>query len=84
MSVLTVSADVLRYATAIAQTPEGIAAVIALGGPAAGLIVKFGTLGLSAVLSTWTGPTITDEDLDKALAEKGLRVQPIDLEKLYG
>lgn len=84
MSVLTVSADVLRYATAICQTPEGTAAVIALGGPAAGLIVKFGTLGLSAVLSTWTGPTISDEDLDKALAEKGLRVQPINLETLYG
>ena len=29
MSALTVSADVLRYATAICQTPEGTAAVIA-------------------------------------------------------
>jgi len=84
VSALSITTDVLRYATALAQTPEGTAAVIALGGPAAGLIVKFGTLGLSAVLSTWTGPTISDEDLDKALAEKGLRVQPINLETLYG
>lgn len=84
MSALTVASDVLRYATAIAQTPEGTAAVVALGGPVAGLLVKYGTLGLSAVLSNWTGPTISDEDLDKALAEKGLRVQPIDLSALYG
>lgn len=84
MSVLTVAADVLRYATAIAQTPEGTAAVIALGGPVAGLVVKYGTLGLSAVLATWTAPTISDEDLDAALAAKGLRVEPINLSTLYG
>lgn len=84
MSVLSVSADVLRYATAIAQTTEGQAAVIALGGPVAGLLVKYGTLGISAVLANWTGPTISDADLDSALAAKGLRVEPIDLSTLYG
>ena len=84
MSALTVASDVLRYATAIAQTPEGTAAVVALGGPVAGLLVKYGTLGLSAVLSNWTGPTISDADLDAALAAKGLRVEPIDLSTLYG
>lgn len=84
MSVLTVAADVLRYATAIAQTPEGTAAIIAAGGPVAGLFVKFGLVGISSVLSTWTGPTISDEDLDAALAAKGLRVEPINLSTLYG
>lgn len=84
MSVLSVSADVLRYATAIAQTTEGQAAVIALGGPVWGLLIKYGTLGVSAVLATWTGPTISDADLDAALAAKGLRVEPIDLSTLYG
>lgn len=84
MSVLSVSADVLRYVTAIAQTPEGMAAVIAAGGPFAGLLVKYGTVGLSAVLGTWTGPTISDADLDQHLGAKGLRITPIDLSTLYG
>lgn len=84
MSVLSVASDVLRYAVAIAQTPEGLAAVIAAGGPVVGLFAKYGLVGVSSVLATWTGPTISDADVEAHLAEKGLRVQPIDLEKLYG
>lgn len=84
MSALTVAADVLRYACAIAQTPEGTAAILAAGGPVAALAVRYGLVGISSVLATWTGPTISDADLDKALAEKGLRVEPIDLSALYG
>ncbi len=84
MSVLSVSSDVLRYAVAIAQTPEGTAAILAAGGPVVGLAIKYGFVGLSAVLATWTAATISDADVEKSLAEKGVRVEPIDLSTLYG
>ena len=77
-------AQLLRYATAIAQTDAGAAAVLALGGPVAALLVKFGTLGLSAVLADWTAPEITDADVEQALATKGFVVRPFDVKTLWG
>lgn len=83
MSALSVSADVIRYALGIAQTPQGQAAVIALGGPVAGLIVNFGLIGLNSVLSGWTEATITEEQIAAALA-KGWRVVPYDPSAMFG
>lgn len=84
MSALTVLTDVLRYALAIAQTPEGMAAVLAAGGPPAVLLADWGLKGLSAVLADWTQPTISDADVAAALATKGLRVVPFDPATLWG
>ena len=84
MSVLSVSSDVVRYAMALSQTTEGQAVILAAGGPVTALIVKWGLVGLNAVLTDWTGATISDADVEAALAAKGFRVVPFDKTRLFG
>lgn len=83
MSAASVATDVVKYALAIAQTPAGHAAVTALGGPVADMIVQFGLAGVASVLSTWAEPTITEAQMAAELA-KGYRVVPYDPNALFG
>ena len=84
MSTLTVSKAVLKYALALAGTPMGQAAILALGGPVWALLAKWGTAPLSNVIDLIDTEEITDEQVATALATKGGRVTPIDLSTFYG
>jgi hypothetical protein len=84
VSILSVSKTVLKYALALAGTPQGFAAITALGGPVAGLIARWGTIPLSNVLDSIDADEITDEAVAAALASKGGKVTPIDLATFYG
>lgn len=80
MKVLT---EVVRYAVGLAQTPIGQQAILAAGGPVAGLLVNFGLVGLQSVLAEWTGAELSDADVRAHLATKGLKVVPFDPKGLF-
>lgn len=84
VSILSVSKAVLKYALALMGTPQGMAAVGALGGPVAALLAKWGTGPLSNVIDTIDADEITDAAVAAALAAKGGRVTTIDLATFYG
>ncbi len=77
-------ASVLRALFAACRDPKVAGAIVSAGGPVAGLILAFGLEPLESILADLTAPEITDEMVREALAKKGLRVTPIDLDHLYG
>ena len=52
--------------------------------PIVPLLLKFGLPAIGSVLATWTGDTITDEQIETELATKGHKVVPFDPSKLWG
>lgn len=76
--------SILRYALALAQTPAGMGAISALGGPLAGMIVKFGSVGITSAMDATEGDEISEEQIAAHLASKGLKVTPFDPATLWG
>jgi len=83
--ILKITKDVLGLALTIAATPTG-AALVATKLPAVwGLVIKWGLRPLANVLDLLPeGVEITDAMIEEALAKKGGKLEPIDLDTFYG
>lgn len=55
----------------------------AIGGPLGMIIARFGYEAFGSVLKTWSGDTITEQQVADDLASKGKRVDPYDPGSLF-
>lgn len=77
----TYAVDALKLAVNVAAMPQGLALLsswIGVANPLLGAIVRFGVLGLAAILPKLTGATVTEAELVQHLATVGVKVTPYD------
>jgi hypothetical protein len=77
----TYAVDALKLAVNVAAMPQGLALLtswVGVANPLLGAVVRFGVMGLAAILPKLTGDTITDDELTNHLATVGIKVVPYD------
>lgn len=81
---MKIARTALQFIVGVAQSPGGLAAISALGGPGATMIAKFGAVGIQSALDATEAEELSEEDVAAHLASKGLKVKPFDPSTLWG
>lgn len=81
---MSIPVTVLKYACVLASSNEGLTAISLAGGPVAGLIARFGSVGILSAIDAWSKPDISEEEIAANLLAKGMRVTPLDPATMFG
>ena len=81
---MSIPVTVLKYACVLASSNEGLTAISLAGGPVAGLIARFGSVGILSAIDAWSKPDISEDEIAANLMSKGMRVTPLDPATMFG
>ena len=68
---MSIPVAVLKYVCVLASSNEGLTAISLAGGPVAGLVARFGSVGILSAIDAWSKPDISEDDLHRAETELG-------------